>query len=104
MSFNKKTVYLHRKGSLYAISKGNGVQIPDCLAAVNSFIASGKNPLPYTGGKEPESGIKSEDLPFQVTISVNLPTTLDVRVNGETMFFFQRMYGYFEIPLHYCPE
>lgn len=37
---------LQSKGSLYAISKGNGVRVPDCLAAVSSIIAASMKPLP----------------------------------------------------------
>ena len=40
---------LQSKGSLHAISKGNGVWVPDCLAAVSSIIAPGKMPLPRKG-------------------------------------------------------
>ena len=40
---------LQSKGSLYAISKGNGVRVPDCLAAVSSFIAPDNKPLPRKG-------------------------------------------------------
>lgn len=40
---------LQSKGSLHAISKGNGVRIPDCLAAVSSIIAPGKKPLSHKG-------------------------------------------------------
>ena len=43
--------------------QGNGVRIPNCPAAVSSFIASGSVPLPLCG-KAPASGTKSEDLPF----------------------------------------
>ena len=62
--FEKKHYFCRWKGSLYAISKGNGVRIPDCLAAVSSFNASSKEPLPM-GGKALDRGMKSEDLPFE---------------------------------------